>query len=61
MVVWNNLGYAKKVVTFLGRQILKLGFFWVLSMNLRRTSPSLKYLSRAPGAVGLSSSYTDHY
>ena len=37
----------------MGRQILKLGFFWVLNMNLCRTLPSLKYVSGAPGTERL--------
>ena len=41
-------GYAKKVVIFLGRQILKLWFFGDKNMNLCRTPPSLKFVSGAP-------------
>ena len=29
LLVWDFFGYAKKVGAFLGRQILKLGLFWV--------------------------------
>ena len=37
LLVWDFLGYAKNVGNFLGRQILKLGFFWVQNMNLCQT------------------------
>ena len=47
------LGMLKKVGIFWGRQILKLGFFWVLNMNLCRTPQSLKYVSGAPGVLQL--------
>ena len=38
----------KKVKIFLGRQILKLGFFWVLNMNLCRTPPVIKICEWGP-------------
>ena len=32
LLMWDILGYAKNVGIFLGRKILKLGFFWVLKI-----------------------------
>ena len=42
-------GMLKKGGILLGRQILKLGIFWVWNINLCRTPSSLKYVSGAPG------------
>ena len=39
MSMWDFFGYAKNIVIFLIRQILKLGFFGVENMNPCQTPP----------------------